>query len=61
MNEFEITNMVEHEDGSATMSVDMSDETTKTMASYGLKFVMYCAAYEVSIDEAFDRIAGRTK
>ena len=54
-----VTNVVDHEDGGCTMSFDMDDETSKTMSSYGIKFVLFCAAYDVTIDEAFDRIAGR--
>ena len=61
MNDIEITDVVDHEDGSSTMTFDMSDDDAKTMASYGMKFVMYCAAYDVSIEEAFNRIAGRTE
>ena len=56
MTDIEITDVVDHEDGSSTMTFDMSDDATKTMASCGLKFVLYCAAYEVSIEEAFSRI-----
>lgn len=59
MNEFEITEVVDHDDGSSTMTFEMSDEAAKSMTSYGLKFVLYCAAYEVSIEEAFNRIAGK--
>ncbi len=61
MNDIEIIDVVDHEDGSSTMTFDMSDDDAKTMASYGMKFVMYCAAYDVSIEEAFNRIAGRTE
>ena len=57
----EITEVVDHDDGSSTMTFDMSAEATKTMASYGLKFVLYCAAFEVSIEEAFNRISGKYK
>lgn len=59
MNEIEITDVVDHDDGSATMSFDLSDDATKTMASYGVKFLLYCAAYGITTDEAFDLIAGR--
>ena len=61
MTDIEITDVVDHDDGSSTMTFEMSDEAAKTMASYGLKFVLYCAAYEISIEEAFDRIAGKWK
>lgn len=55
----EILEVVDHEDGSSTMTFDMDDEYLKKMASHGVKFVLYCAAYEISIEEGFDRIAGR--
>lgn len=54
-----VTNVVDHEDGGCTMSFDMDDKTAQAMSSYGIKFVLYCAAYGVTIDEAYDRIAGR--
>jgi hypothetical protein len=54
-----VTNVVDHEDDGCTMSFDMDDETAKTMSSYGIKFVLFCAVYDVTIDQAFDRIAGR--
>ena len=54
----DIIEIVDNPDGGCTMTIDMTDDVAKTMASYGIKFVLYCAAYEVSIDEAFKRIAG---
>jgi hypothetical protein len=57
--EIEVLDVVEQEDGSSLMTFDMSQEALKSMAQYGLKFVLYCAAYDVTIDEAFNRISGR--
>ena len=57
--ELEVLDVVEQEDGSSLMTFDMSQEALKSMAQYGLKFVLYCAAYDVTIDEAFNRISGR--
>ena len=59
MTDIEITEVIDHDDGSATMSFDLSEEATKTMASYGVKFLLYCTAYGITTDEAFDLIAGR--
>ena len=55
----QVTNTVEHEDGSCTLTVDMDENTSKMMTSYGLKFSLMCAAYGITIDEAFERIAGK--
>jgi len=61
IGEIEVLDIVEQEDGSAVITFDMTDDALKSMAQYGLKFVLICAAYDVTIDEAFDRIAGKTK
>jgi hypothetical protein len=59
IGEIEIVDIVDQDDGSAVITFDLSDHALKTMAQYGLKFVLICAAYDVTIDEALDRIAGR--
>lgn len=59
MGEVEVLDIVEQEDGSSVITFDMSQDAVKSMAQYGLKFVLFCAAYDVTIDQAFDRIAGR--
>ena len=57
--EVEVLDIEDQEDGSAVITFDMSDDALKSMAQYGLKFVLFCAAYDVTIEEAFNRIAGR--
>jgi len=57
----EVLDIEDQEDGSSIITFDLSQEATKSMAQYGLKFVLFCAAYDVTIDEGFNRIAGRTK
>jgi hypothetical protein len=57
----EVLDIEDQEDGSSIITFDLSQEATKSMAQYGLKFVLFCAAYDVTIDEAFDRIARKTK
>lgn len=59
--EVEVLDIEDQEDGSALITFDLSDDALKSMAQYGLKFVLFCAAYDVTIDEAFNRIAGKTK
>jgi hypothetical protein len=61
VGEIEVLDIVDQEDGSAIITFDMSQEATKSMAQYGLKFVLLSAAYDVTIDEAFARIAGRSE
>lgn len=59
LGEVDVLDVVEQEDGSSVITFDMSQDALKSMAQYGLKFVLFCAAYDVTIDEAFNRIAGR--
>ena len=47
----------EHEDGSATYSFDLDEKAQKSLIELGLKFVVYCAAYRLDIQEVFDHIA----
>ena len=61
IGEIEVLDIVEQEDGSSLMTFDMSQDALKSMAQYGLKFVLFCAAHDVTIEEGFDRIAGKTK
>jgi len=61
IGEVEVLDIEDQEDGSSIITFDLSQEATKSMAQYGLKFVLFCAAYDVTIDEAFNRIAGKTK
>ena len=49
-----VTNLTEHEDGSATYSFDMDDDVEKSLVEIGLKFVLHCAAGEVDIQDAYD-------
>lgn len=55
----EVLDIVEQENGDSVITFDMSQEALQSMAQYGLKFVLFCAAYDVTIEEAFTRIAGR--
>ena len=62
-NEILVEKVVEHEDGSATYTFEMSHKATKAIAQYGLELILLCAAYGVSMDDAFDcvRNLGRIK
>lgn len=52
-----ITDVVEHEDGSATYTFDMDDVYSKKMAELGIEFVITCAAYGLDIQDALTVIA----
>ncbi len=60
MPEIEVTSVIEHEDGSCTMSFDMDAETTKSLAQIGLRFVLWCTAAQMSTEEALDSIMSKT-
>jgi len=49
----EVTDVVEHEDGSATYTFEMSDEERDQMANIGLKFVLYAGAFSKTTSEMF--------
>lgn len=61
MGEVEVLDIEEQEDGSSMITFDLSQEATKSMAQYGLKFVLFCAAYDMTIEEAFNHISGKYK
>ena len=42
----------ENEDGSSDYTFVTDDETTKKLATEGLRFVLYCAAYDWDIQDA---------
>jgi hypothetical protein len=47
---------VEHEDGSATYTFDMSNDTRDMFVSDGVRLTLMCAAAEISVEDAFDMI-----
>ena len=51
-----VERVVEHDDGGATYTFEMSHKTTQSMAQYGLELILICAAYGVDIQDAFDSI-----
>jgi len=56
MTEIEITEVEEHEDGSATYEFDLDEETAVSMAQLGLTFVFYCRALGKSTDQVFSEM-----
>lgn len=51
-----IQEVKENEDGSAEYSFVTDDETTKKLATEGLRFILYCAAYDWDIQDALDSL-----
>jgi len=46
----------EHEDGSATYTFDLDDNSSKKITELGLEFILTCAAYGLDIQEALTHI-----
>jgi len=56
MTEIEITEVEEHEDGSATYGLDVDEETAVFMAQLGLTFALYCGALGKSTDQVLSEM-----
>ena len=56
-----VTNVVEHEDGSATYSFDMDSASSSKLVELGMEFVLTCAAYKLDIQDALDLLAKHGK
>jgi hypothetical protein len=52
-----VTDVVEHEDGSATYTFDIDDVSSKQITELGLEFILTCAAYGLDIQEALKVLA----
>ena len=52
-----VTDVTEHEDGSATYTFDMDDVSSKKITELGLEFILTCAAYGLDIQEALQVIS----
>jgi hypothetical protein len=56
-----ITEVTEHEDGSATYTFDMDDASSKKMAELGIELILTCAAYGLDIQDALTLISNYGK
>jgi hypothetical protein len=54
-----VTNLTEHEDGSATVEFDMDDTTAALAQELGLKLLIFCGATGTNVDYVFDSILGK--
>ena len=52
----EVADVVENEDGSATLSFDLDKDAVKVFAEIGLKFALYCAANNMTTNEVFETL-----
>ena len=50
----EVVKIVEHEDGGATYTFDMTDEMSDICGALGLKLLLYCGALDKSPTFVFD-------
>lgn len=49
----EVTGVVEHEDGSATYTFEMSDDEKDRFADIGLRLALYAGAFGKNTEELF--------
>jgi hypothetical protein len=54
-----VTDLTEHEDGSATIEFELDNTTTALAQELGLKLLIYCGATGTDLDFVFDSILGR--
>ena len=55
-----VTAFTEHEDGSATCTLDLDDKTAALVHELGLKLLLYCGATGTDLDYVFKDILGET-
>ena len=51
-----VEKVVEHEDGSATYTFDMSASTRDLFVNEGIKLTLMCAAAGIGVGDAFDML-----
>ena len=56
-----VKDVVDHEDGGATYSFDIGDDTRDSLAKIGLEFVLYCGATGTDIQDAYNMILYNAK
>lgn len=56
-----VTDVTEHEDGSATYTFDIDDLSSKKITELGLEFILTCAAYRLDIQDALQVVANHGK
>ena len=56
-----VTALTEHQDGSATYTFDLDDNTAALAKELGLKLLIYCGATGTDLDFVFKSILGETQ
>lgn len=51
-----VESVEEHEDGSATFTVQLDDDVREMLASEGLRLVLYCTAAKLDMQVVYDFI-----
>jgi hypothetical protein len=57
----ELSECVEHEDGSATYKVHMDTRSQTVLVEEGLKLLLHCAAFEVDLEDVYNWIESQGK
>jgi hypothetical protein len=50
----EVSDVKGHEDGSATYTFDMDQESSDLLTEVGLKLILLCGAADIPVEEVFD-------
>lgn len=56
-----VTELTEHQDGSATCTFELDNKTTVLAQELGLKLLLYCGATGTNLDYVFKSILGETE
>lgn len=56
-----VEKVTEHEDGSATYTFHMDNDSRNSLANEGLTLILYCAATQTDIQDVYDWIAKQKK
>jgi hypothetical protein len=54
-----VEKVTEHEDGSATYTFHMDNDSRNSLANEGLKLILYCAATQTDIQDVYDWIEAK--
>lgn len=56
-----MSNCIEHEDGSATYTLEMDDKARDHLVEEGIKLILYCAAFDVDLADVYNWIKSQGK
>ena len=55
----QVTKLTEHEDGGATIELDLDDATAALAQELGLKLLIYCGVTGTNVEYVFNSILGK--